>query len=104
MTPIQLRSLRLYLSFKDKPMSVWLLLRYNAKLYGFLFLLFTAAAAIIYALYGLVPSLFVVMAFSMLVLRDIGLYRRTAQIWPCLNGVLDWGKVEELVNAHTGKP
>ena len=104
MTPIQLRSLRLYLQFKDKPMSIGLLLRFGAKLYGFLFLLFAALTAFVYAVYGLVPSLFVVTAFSVMVLRDIGYYRRTVQIWPCLREVINWGKVEELVNAHTGKP
>src|SRR5688572_23261004 len=104
MTPMQLRNLRLYLKFRDKPTSIWLLLRSNAKIYGFLFLLFAALTALVYAVYGLVPSLFVVTAFSVMVLRDIGFYRRFVQLWPCLNGVLDWGKVEELVNAHTGKP
>ena len=103
MTPIQLRSLRLYLEFRDKPMSIGLLLRFNAKMYGFLFLLFAATAAFVYTVYGLVPSLFVVTAFSVMVLRDIGFYRRTVQVWPCMRGVLDWGKVEELVNAHTRK-
>ena len=104
MTPIQLRSLRLYQEFRDKPMSIGSLLRRNAKLYGFLFLLFAALAAFVYAVYGLVPSLFIVTAFTAMVLRDIGHFRRTAQVWPCMREVIDWGKVEELVNAPTGKP
>ena len=103
MTPMQLRNLRLYLELRDKPMSIGLLFRRNARIYGILLLLFTALAAFVYILYGLVPSLFVVTAFAVMVLRDIGFYRRNVQLWPCLNRVLDWSKVEEFVSAQAQK-
>lgn len=104
MTPIQLRNLKFYLKFRDKPMSIGLLLRQNARIYGILLLLFAVLAAFVYSVFGLMPSLLIVTAFAVMVLRDIGFYRRTVQLWPCLNRVLDWGKVEELVNTQAGKP
>jgi hypothetical protein len=49
-----------------------------------------------YSCYGVITAAFVGGAFAVMVLRDIGWYRRTVANWPVLQQVIDWSKVEQL--------
>lgn len=97
MTRLQRRNLQLYLRFRDKQMTVAQLIWCNRRIYLLLLLVFAIVAALFYAAAGTLGASFAGVALAVMVLRDIGYYRRSVAIWPALQRVLDWTKVEQLL-------
>ena len=81
-------------------MTVFALLWANRRIYLILFLVFGALAAFLYSAYGITAAAFIAVAFSVTVLRDISFYRRSATIWPVLQQVLDWNKIEQFISSN----
>ena len=77
-------------------MTIIGLLWANRLIYLLLLVLFGAFAAFLYFAFGRWMASYVAVAFAVLVLRDIGFYRRSAMLWPTLEQVLDWDRVEKL--------
>ena len=77
-------------------MTVGGLLWANRLIYLLLLVLFGAFAVILYFALGWVAASYVAVSFAVLILRDLGYYRRSAILWPALEQVLDWNRVEEL--------
>jgi hypothetical protein len=98
MTRIQRRNLQLYLHFRGTKMTIPRLIRYNARMYMLTILIFAIAGGFFYAVAGGLGASFAGVALIVLFLRDIGWYRRSIAIWPLLQQILDWRKVEELVH------
>jgi hypothetical protein len=98
MTPPQRRSLQLYLHFREQPMTVASLLWANRRIYLILLLLFGAMAAFAYSTFGSTGAAFLAVAFTVVLLRDIAHCRRSAAIWPVLQQVLDWKKIEQFAS------
>jgi hypothetical protein len=96
MTPLQRRNIKLYLQFRDQPMSILGLIWANRRMYLLLCFIFGVVAAVVYAFCGALVASFFGVAFVAVFVRDIGFYRRSIAIWPVLLQVLDWSKVEEL--------
>lgn len=95
-TAVQQRNLRVYLQFRDRPMTVSGLFWANRRIYLLLTLFFGLATALFYRALGGIAAGFVLTAYATLILRDIGHNRRSVQVWPMVREVLDWSKVEQL--------
>ena len=104
MTSLQRRNLQLYLRFRGQRMSIARLLWANRFIYALLVLVFGAFAAFLYFAIGPYAAGYVGVAFAVLILRDIGFYRRSVALWPLLEQVLDWGRVEALVTSSEVPP
>lgn len=100
MTPIQRRNLEIYLHFRDQPMTVPALIWANRRIYFLLLSLYTAFAALVYTAFGMTGAAFVGVALAAVLLRDIAFYRRSVAVWPMLQEVLDWNKIETLAASH----
>lgn len=99
MTPLQRRNLEIYLRFRERPMTIFGLFWANRRIYFLLLLAFSAFSALVYFIYGRTGAAFVGVAFAVLILRDIGFYRRSVAVWPMLRDLLDWSKVEQLTSS-----
>jgi hypothetical protein len=104
MTSLQLRTLKMYLWYRGKRLSALGLFKSNIRAYLILLLIFGALAAWCYWFFGVVGASLVSVAGLTVLLRDFGFYRRTARIWPILQDVLDWSKIESLVAANDHPP
>lgn len=65
--------------------------------------LFAAIGALFYAIVGSLAVCFLGVSLLATLVRDIGFYRRSAAIWPLMQGVMDWNKVEALLADDAGK-
>ena len=99
MTSVQRRNLQLYLRFRGQRMTIAGLLWANRRIYALLVLVFGAFATFLYLAIGSFAAAYVGVAFAVVILRDIGFYRRSAALWPVLEQVLDWSRVEEFVTS-----
>jgi|GEM_PF-1871853 len=95
-TAAQRLNLRVYLHFRDRPMTISGLFWASRRTYLLLTLFFGLAAALFYWLLGEIAAGFMLTAYAVLILRDIGHCRRSVQVWPMVREVLDWSKVEQL--------
>ena len=59
---------------------------------------FSIFAVLAHYAYGPLGPAFVAVAFTVMLLRDIGYYRRAVATWPIVREVLDWNRVEHLAN------
>ena len=100
MTRLQRRNLQLYLHFRERPMTVFALLWSNRRIYFLLLLVFGGMGAFVYSMFGASGAAYLAVAFVITVARDIGFYRRSAGIWPVLQQVLDWNKIEQLTSPN----
>jgi hypothetical protein len=99
MTPLQRRNVKLWLKFREQPMSIPGLIWANRRMYALLVFLFAGIAAVVYAVSGALAASFLGVALLAVFARDIGFYRRSIAIWPVLQRALDWEKVEELARS-----
>lgn len=74
----------------------------NRFIYLLLLLIFGVFAVFLYFAIGPAAASYVGVAFAVLVLRDIGFYRRSVMLWTALQQVLDWTRIEQLA-AYPGK-
>ena len=99
LTKVQRRNLELYAHYRSTTPSVWRLFRLNLRRY----LVFGALLILLYALGPVGGTDFLAwLASGMLLgllLRDLATFRRFVHIWPALEAVLDWERVERLLSA-----
>ena len=70
----------------------------NRRIYLLLVILFGGVTGLFYSAGGWPLASYVMVAFACIVLRDVGYYRRSARVWPVIQKVLDWPKVERLAS------
>ena len=99
MTRLQLRHLRVYLQYRERPMTVLGLFRANLRIYLYLLSFFGVIGALFYSASGWKIVSYLGVALATMIARDIGYFRRAAKIWPTLQQVLDWEKVEQLASS-----
>lgn len=100
MTRLQRRNLQVYLHFRERRMTILALLWANRRIYAIMLLCFGGLAAFAYSAFGTTGAAFVAVAFFSTFVRDIGFYRRSAAIWPVLQQVLDWNKIEQFTSPN----
>lgn len=81
-------------------MTVFALLWANRRIYTILLLVFAGLAVFAYPAFGTLGPSFLAVALFSIVLRDIGYFRRTVAIWPVLQQVLDWNKIEQFTSPN----
>jgi hypothetical protein len=96
MTRLQQRNLRIYLQYRERPMTIAGLVWANRRIYILLLVLFGTVGGFFYNAFGAAIAGYVAVAFLVILVRDIGYYRRSVKIWPVIQQVLDWQKVEQL--------
>jgi hypothetical protein len=100
MNRIQRRQLQAYLHFRNKPMSVLSIIRFNWRV----FLLIVAAGAASVGLMLYLDSPFYAWlftaAYGAALLRDLGRCIQWSRTWPMTNRLLDWSKVEQLASEN----
>ena len=77
-------------------MTITGLLWANRRTYALLAVAFGVFAAFLYYAIGPFAAWYIGVAFATLVVRDIGFYRRSAMLWPILEQVFNWDRVEQL--------
>ena len=103
MTAMQQRYLQLCLRFRGRRMAIAGLLWASRRIYAVLLLLFSAAAGLLYILVTPAAPAYVGSALVVVILRDIGYFRRSVMLWPVLEQVLDWNHVEQLARRPKDK-
>ena len=101
---MQRRHLQLYLRFRGRRMTVTGLIWASRRVYALLFLLLGALAALLYFFINPAAAACAGLALVVAILRDIGYFRRSTKVWPILEEVLDWSRVEQLAGPAEGKP
>ena len=99
MTRLQQRNMRLWLRFRDQRMTILGLIWANRRMYLLLFVAFGLLAICAHFYFGPIGSSFLLVALAAVLLRDVGFYRRSVAVWPLLQQVFDWKKVEELASS-----
>ena len=75
----------------------------NRKIYGLVLLLFGVLGWLLYAFVTPTSAACLGLALTAVILRDIGYFRRSVMIWPTLEQVLDWNRVEQLAGGAETK-
>ena len=101
MTNLQRRNLQLYLRYRGRRMTIAGLFWANRRTYLLMCVLLGAIAAFVSTLAGHIGAAFVGVAGAVVILRDIGYFRRSAAIWPLLEQIIDWDRVEQLAGTDT---
>ena len=97
MTRLQRRNLQIWLKFRDKPMRVGALFWANRRAYLLMLILFGLLGWLAYSAFGWTGASYVVVAFIVAVARDLGYFIRSARAWPLLRQLIDWTRVETLL-------
>ena len=90
------RNLQLYLRHREQRMTITGLLWANRRMYALLATAFGLFAAFLYYAVGAFAAWYIGVAFATLLARDIGFYRRSVMLWPVLEQVFDWDRIEQL--------
>ena len=98
LTKGQRRNLELYATYRSAPPTFWQLLRVNLPRLAFM-------ALLVVLLYVLAPTagtewlaLMVTGLFLGVLVRDIGRFWQFVRMWPVLAAVLDWQRIDRLLN------
>lgn len=96
MNRMQHRQLQLYLHFRNRDVSVSAMFHFNWRIYTVI--LATAVLTMSAMLYVGLPTgaELIGAAYVVLVLRDVGYFRRMKRTWPLTRELLDWPKVERM--------
>lgn len=100
MTPLQRRTLSIWLKFREKPLSVWALFWASRRIYLLTFTVFAVIGWLVYSRFGPSGVVYLLVAFVTALLRDVGYFARSARAWPVVREIIDWSKVETLLNAQ----
>jgi hypothetical protein len=102
LTKGQRRNLELYANYHSAPPTLWQLVRQNLWRYG-------AIALLVILLFFLVPAAgaeylkwIATGLFLGVLLRDISRFRQFVHTWPAMEAVLDWQRLEALLNKPDG--
>ena len=60
-------------------------------------LYFGGSAILTYSIWGVFPPILLGVSFVTMMLRDLGVFLRTVQLWPVQQQVIDWEKVDQLL-------
>lgn len=96
---LQRRAFTIYLDYHDRPMTVPGLFWANRRGYLLTFLVFGAIIPLFY--FFVSPNTATVFAAVLvtMLLRDYGVMRRSAQVWPALREVINWQQVAERLDS-----
>lgn len=100
MTPPQRSTLKTWLKFRDKPMSIGALFWANRRMYLLMFVAFALAGWLVYSSFGWSGVAYLIVAFITAILRDLGYFIRSARVWPIILETIDWSRVETLLKAE----
>jgi hypothetical protein len=96
LTRRQQKQVAAYIYFKHRPMSVGTLFWYNRRIYAYILTGGIVSAALAYWLNDWVLITIVLVAYPTMLLRDAAYYRRSMSIWPVLQEVIAWDKLEQV--------
>jgi hypothetical protein len=96
MTRTQKRQLQVYLHFKQRPMTVAGLIRFNWRQLAGLYGLLTVAVSFSFASGDLFWGWLYVAASAPVLFRDLGNFIRWSRAWPLTAAVLNWERIEQL--------
>ncbi len=85
-------------------MTIASLLRASLRSYALVLVIFGVFAAFLYFAIGLFAAAYVGVAYAVMILRDIGYFRRIVALWPITEQILDWRRVEEFATATDVPP
>jgi hypothetical protein len=96
------RILRIYQDYRNAPrVTVWFLVRRNYKIYLALFAYVAVCGLVLAKLTNVDIWSYLAVGLAGCLARDVGYFRRSAQIWPTLRQIIDWNKVDEMAEANT---
>ena len=98
LTKFQESLLSFYQQNRDRQITIWWILSSAWKNYILLILLVTAIVAIAWYLDWLMITYLVAGLVVGALLRDIGYAQRSSKFWPVLMSIIEWRKVEELLD------
>lgn len=98
LTKFQASLLSYYHQNRDRQITVWGILATAWKNYIVLMLLVFAIVVVAWYLDWLVISYLVAGLVVGALLRDIGYAHRSTKFWPVLMSIIEWRKVEELLD------
>lgn len=97
LSPAQRKTLQSYQALRAHGGSIRGQLRFNRGIY--LYLLIVALLLVpLGFLLGDGAGFLAMGAILGLLMRDFRFYRRTKQVWPAVEAVLDWPRIQELLN------
>jgi hypothetical protein len=103
LTPYQRRNMKFYLRYREQRMTLFGLLWANRRMHLILLTAFAAYGLLVYFVYGGLGAAFVAVAWISAFLRDIAIYSHSAKVWPVMQKVIDWKKVEALASADDSR-
>lgn len=98
LSPTQRKYLSSWRAFHDKPPTIAELIRLNVR--RFLILSICLVGPSVMAVYdrSYVVAAMGLGVFFGILLRDFGAFRTTVYLWPALNNVVDWNRLNELLD------
>ena len=97
LTRLQRRNLAVYQQYRGRRMTILGLFWSNRRIYVLTVVLFGGIVAACDRWVDPRLAAFMAVAFLAVLVRDIGYFRRSVQIWPLLQEIVDWDKVAALV-------
>lgn len=98
LTKSHVKVLELYKKWQESPPTLWQLIAQNIFRYLLLFLL-VVLLNIVAPAGGLDPLRWIAIGlFVGVLLRDIGLFLRSIRLWPLTSAILNWQRIDELLN------
>jgi hypothetical protein len=88
--------MELYLHFKSRPMTVSTLFWFYRSEYTVIFIVGVVSILIVCILQAFILMGILLVAYSILLLRDAANFRHSAEVWPVLKHLLTWDRVEKL--------
>ena len=104
MTASQDRYLRNLLAHRNRPPTIGSIFRAGVRSHLVLFLLFAALGAFISPAFGWTGAAFLATSFFSVLLRDLSHFRSAVRLWPVTHEIVDWPRVEHLVEANEAPP
>lgn len=100
LTPIQRNTLKFYQGYRDKPPTLWSLWEQASRSHAILFILVSLGSIFLYLDVSPAAGCFLAGLGVGAILRDVGRFRAIASVWPALTMILDWKKVDDLLESR----
>ncbi len=102
LSALQRKLLQQYRGFHDSAPSMGRLMALSARHHVLLVLVFTIAVVLTYSFR--LPSVALILVGMAIgaVSRDFGRFRTMIRVWPVLSRVLDWKRIDELLEDEDG--
>ncbi|MBS0204330.1 MAG: hypothetical protein JSS49_15610 [Planctomycetes bacterium] len=98
LSPAQRKNLSIWRAFHDEPPTVAELIRLNVRRILILSICFVGPSAIAISDRSYSVAAMGLGMFLGILLRDFGAFRATVHFWPALNDVVDWNRLDELLD------